>query len=109
MPKYTPTDEDLESLYSEPEAEVKAPESEAMEAEEPEAPEGGEGEGGEDASETLIAKSALPTGVKEGDVISVRVTKDYGDECGLEVVSKGMNKATEQESADDEIEALDKE
>ena len=73
-------------------------EEQSPEPETPKTPE----EPGEDNS-TVIPKTALPSGAKVGDEITFRVTKDYGDEMGIEPVSE-----TETPSEDNrEIESMD--
>lgn len=106
MPKYTPTEEDMESLYAEPAPKEEKPEAEAPETESEDMM---EGEDEEQGAETLISKSALPKGCKEGDTIQCKVTKDYGDECGLQVVGKGGKPEVKEPSADEEIDALNEE
>lgn len=64
------------------------------------------------ASEILVSKGQLPSGTKEGDTCTFRVTKDYGDEFSLEYVSESAEETTEEEpmsTARQEIAALDTE
>lgn len=57
---------------------------------------------------TVIPKTSLPGGTKIGDVISFRVTEDYGDEFGLEpTANKSSNKPSMMEHSRSEIAAMD--
>ena len=47
------------------------------------------------AAEILIAKDKLPTGTKEGDTCTFKVSKDVGDEYILEYVKEGQQEASE--------------
>lgn len=96
----------MESLYAEPSPKKEMPETEEPETESEDA---GEGEDSGQDAETLISKSALPKGCKEGDMVQCRVTKDYGDECGLCVVSGEGKSKVKEPSADEEIDALNEE
>ena len=64
------------------------------------------------ASEVLIAKDKLPTGIKEGDTCTFKVTKDFGDELSLEYVKETNEEQTETETpeatTESEIAALDR-
>lgn len=63
----------------------------------------------ETGSEILVMKNKLPSGIKEGDVCSFKVVKDFGDEVSLEYVDEGEDSGTSPESeVGDEIAALDK-
>lgn len=106
MPKYTPTDEEMDDSYSDKEAVAPPAETESETESEPTESVDEENAG---APEILVAKSKLPTGVKEGDTCTFKVTKDFGDELSLEPV-KAVEKTdmNPDETAAAEISALDK-
>lgn len=87
MPKYTPSDEELDPSYGGKPAAPATP-LEGGEAGEKEAsPEQSVDEENAGSSEILIAKDKLPD-VKEGDQCTFKVTKDFGDEFSLEYVKE---------------------
>ena len=65
------------------------------------------------AAEILIAKDKLPTGTKEGDTCTFKVSKDVGDEFILEYVKEDNEETPEptrdniDETTENEISALD--
>lgn len=63
------------------------------------------------AKTALVPKKSLNCSCKVGDTVSMRVVADYGDEVELEPVSGSETESDEttEMSAEDEIEALDKE
>ncbi len=88
MPKYTPSAEEMDDSYAAPK--VAAPPKET-------APKPSVDEESAGATEILIAKNKLPDGCKVGDSYEFKVTKDFGDEASLELVSKGEGENTETE------------
>lgn len=86
MPKYTPSEDDMDSSYG---GAVTAPEEEAAPAESVDEQNAG-------ATEILIGKNKLPSGTKEGDECTFRITKDYGDEFSLEYVKETESEPTEE-------------
>ena len=87
MPAYTPTDEEMDTSYSEPA--VKPP------AEKPEAETESVDEENAEEAEILISKKELPSGVKAGDTCMFKVMKDFGEECSLKYMKKPAEEATE--------------
>ena len=89
MPAYTPTDEAMDTSYSEPATKtpVEKPETET-ESETESVDEENAG-----ASEILVSKKELPSGVKEGDTCKFKVTKDFGDEVSLTYVKEAAEQA----------------
>lgn len=63
------------------------------------------------AAEILVAKNKLPAGTKEGDTVSFRVSRDYGDELSLEPVSSPKEAEPQEPMSVErgELEALDTE
>lgn len=100
MPKYTPSDEDLDSSYSE-DAVAGAPDTPEVE------PPKSVDEENYDNAELLIPKGTL----KEGDTVTFRVAKDFGDEVSLERVTEPTSPTNDNlnETAATEISALDTE
>lgn len=93
MPKYTPTEEDMDASYGA--AAVAPPEKVAAETVDQEAAE---------AETTIVPNSILsPDGepLKEGDEIVVRVVKNYGDESEIEYAPKKGSEDTETESTEE--------
>lgn len=88
MPRYTPTDDDMDSSYGG--GAVTAPDDEGT------SPPESVDEENAGATEILIAKNKLPSGTKEGDTCTFRVTKDYGDEFSLEYVKESASEPTEE-------------
>lgn len=89
MPKYTPSDEEMEEAYGGSKAPVESPESESKSAESVDEENAG-------ASEILIDKSKLPEGTKVGETCTFRVAQDFGDEVSLEYVKEGEETETEE-------------
>lgn len=100
MPKYTPSDDELDESYSAP---VTPPEGGA------ESPPGQSvDEENESSSEILVSKQELPAGTKEGDTCTFRVVKDYGDEFSLEYAKAGAGESpTESSTAAEDFAAMD--
>jgi len=88
MPKYEPSDEEMEEYG----ASKATPDSEEKETEP-----GSVDEENADTAEILVSKSDLPSGCKVGDRYTVRVVADYGDEKGLELVKESESKETTEE------------
>lgn len=82
MPVYKPTDEELDG-YGDGSAPVNPPETPAAETENESVDEENAG-----AAEILISKDKLPSGTKEGDTYTFKVSKDFGDEVSLEYVKE---------------------
>lgn len=106
MPKYTPTDEEMDSSYSEP---AVAPPEKSESAESVDEENAG-------ASTAIISNKILsPDGepLKEGDEIVVRVVKNYGDESEIEYAPKKGAEETMTEEPESveagELSALDAE
>lgn len=99
MPKYNPTDEDMDQSYSAP-VKKPAPSAKAETVDEENA----------GASEILVSKDKLPEGIKEGETCTFTVTKDYGDEVSLTYseTEKPQTPSMEDQTAN-EISALDTE
>lgn len=97
-----PTEEtEMDSLYSEPQ--TTSPETP------PETPEGdakpeGEGGDGEDMGESAIVPTKILAGAKEGDTVTLKVVKLYGDEAEITALP-GKSTQTKSE-IDEEIDAL---
>jgi hypothetical protein len=94
MPKFRPSDEDLETYgtngTSAPAAEPKPTVDE---------------ENAQNA-DILIAKADLPKGCKEGDTYTFRVVKDFGDEASLELVE---GNEPESETTEEPMDVADRE
>lgn len=101
MPKYQPTDEELDSGYS------NSPPVEPPEAEEKESVD----EENAEATEVVVPNKVLmgPDGKepKEGDEIVVKVVKNYGDESSIIYAPAKPEGETSTPSVDEEIAALD--
>lgn len=85
MPKYTPTEDDMDESYAAETPAVTAPESPEDESKETVDQEATEG------MTTIVPNKILsPDGepVNEGDEIVVRVVKNYGDESEIEYAPK---------------------
>lgn len=102
MPKYEPTDEEMDSSYSE---DTVAGAPDTPEVEKPESVD----EENSESAEILISKGNL----KEGDTVTFRVVKDFGDEVSLERVtakpSESPSNDNMNETTANEISALDTE
>lgn len=90
MPKYTPSEDELDSSYSSTPAPVTPPaEKESVDDENA-------------AAETAVVSNKIlsPEGepLREGDEIVVRVVKNYGDESEIEYAPKGGGETTEEPS-----------
>lgn len=62
------------------------------------------------ATEILVSKSQLPSGSKEGDTLTFKIAKDYGDEVSLELAEETPPGETQEDlsaTAAKEIAALD--
>jgi hypothetical protein len=65
------------------------------------------------AAQILIAKEKLPSGTKEGDTFTFKVSKDVGDEYILDYVNEGQQETNEptrdnlDATTDKELSALD--
>ena len=67
------------------------------------------------AAEILISKDKLPSGTKEGDTCTFKVSKDFGDEVSLEIVSESDEESAEptndnlESTTESELSAMDTE
>ena len=107
MPKYTPSDEEMDDSYSAAPP-VKPP------AEKPAEQPASIDEENAAQADLLVEKAKLPPNVKAGDTCTFRVTKDFGDEVALQFVSPGEEAPTEEAaeetpSTEQDMAALDKE
>jgi hypothetical protein len=117
MKRYNPTTED-EELYSQP---VKRPASAtpaaaedmpSNEGEEPTDAQSTDEETSATENSALVSNKVLrPDGStpKEGDEVTMKVIKCYGDECEVSCSPKSTAPEKEPMSADSEIEAMDEE
>lgn len=100
MPKYTPSEDDMDESYTTP-VEKPAPEKQSVDEE----------NAGEDTA--LISNKILsPDGepLKEGDEIVVQVVKNYGDECEVKYApKKGGEKTSETTTPAEDFAAMDTE
>lgn len=88
MPKYVPSEDELDEDYR------NAPVTE------PETPAEGQASVDDEAAETaeiLVSKSKLPGEVKEGQTVTFRVKKDFGDEVSLEVAAAAPEAGMDEE------------
>lgn len=92
MPKYTPSDEEMDGSYGN--APVTPPDKSAPAAEDTQSVD----EQNSGASEILISKDKLPSSTKEGDTCTFKVVKDFGDEVSLEYVKAGREETGAQTS-----------
>ena len=92
MPRYQPEPDELDGSYGNvpvtPPGDTAAPAEDTQSVDEQNA----------GATEILIAKDKLPSGTKEGDTCTFKVTKDFGDEVSLEYVNEGKENSREQTS-----------
>lgn len=88
MPKYVPSDEEMDSSYGGEAAAVTPPDKAPAETESVDEENAG-------AAEILVEKSKLPAGTKEGDTCTFRVVKDFGNEVSLEYVEEGGEEEAE--------------
>lgn len=85
MPKYEPSDEEMETYSSTSRKEAAVTKPSSVDDE------------NDMAAEILIDKDQLPKNCKVGDEYTFRVTADYGDEKSLELVGHGKGKETDTE------------
>lgn len=103
MPKYTPSDDELDESYGSKPAAVNPPEEKPSVDEE-----------NASADTALVSNKILsPEGepLKEGDEIVVRVVKNYGDESEIEYAPKkgGEDETTETTTPEQDFAAMDQE
>lgn len=94
-----PPDEEMDSMYSE--SETPTPEKKSTDTETVD-------EELDQSKEIIASKDQLPKGVKEGDTITMKVVKGYGDEFGLQYVKSDTTKTT-RKTSDEDFEELDTE
>ena len=104
MPRYTPSDDEMDSGYSE--APVSPPEESS--------PAESVDEENAEATEVVVPNKVLMGAdgkpPKEGDEIVVKVVKNYGDESSIQYApATPEGETTETPSVDEEIAALDTE
>jgi hypothetical protein len=99
MPKYTPTDEEMDSSYGSKPAPVGPPGEEESKPT-PEKPSVDEENAGQ---QTVVISNKIlsPHGeaIKEGDEIVLEVVKNYGDESEVKYAPKESGSAEEPETA----------
>lgn len=107
MPRYTPSDDDMDSSYrSTP---VQPPDKSPADK----APQESVDQENAGQSEILVSKKELPPGTKEGDTCTFRVSKDVGEDYILEYVKESEAEASEttdnnfDATTDKELSALD--
>lgn len=105
MPKYTPSEDEMDSSYGETPATPTETESRSVDE-----------ENQEDSEQTAVLPNKVlsPDGspLKEGDEVVVKIVKDYGDESEIRCVSRKETKeTTEPEMSQEakELTALDEE
>ena len=90
MPKYTPSDDEMDGSYG-AEAPLAKPEEASAPAEQ------SVDEEAAGAAEILIEKTKLPAGIKEGETVTFKVKKDFGDEVSLEMSAAASEETEEPE------------
>lgn len=96
MPKYSPSDDEMDSLYSTESPSKPAPKEEGSVDEE-----------NAESPTAIVPKSVLGEGTKVGDVCEMRVVADHGDEMEMEYVSEPKEESTETQSPDEELDSMD--
>jgi hypothetical protein len=99
MPRYTPSEDEMDSSYGggpakPPPLERPGGPPPKRPAREPESVD----EENAGATEILVAKSKLPPGVREGDEVTFRVSGDYGEEVSLVQVKEEPGEEPEAET-----------
>jgi hypothetical protein len=108
MPKYTPTEDEMGGLYP---SEAAPAESETESVETTETETETVDEEADEQPSALLPKSALAgMSLKEGETITLKVVKDYGDEIEVSPVSgPSKPKKSMMTSSDDELDMMAKE